>query len=510
MQNKYTLSYVYQIISESEFEFKEDIIQFGKESWPLTRNMLWTTLTNLKKENKIKKDIKRFRINPLNLNVKRYRNLIIRFFRNMHYKFSVEKFHSEYKTIFFSREVYLEKIGCGILIDRIMDPIYMTSSINDKSLKIYLDYLALKDNFFLKGFNYFTNKSYLKSKFHNEEYINLEKYCIKFLKLFIKLNLLDDYEEFLIKELKKSIKNYLTSKNNSKKFLQKFASLQKIFLPSWYFPNTMGIIAAAKELNISTIEVQHGKQGKFQAAYSGWNFFPEKGFLNMPDHFWCWGNKSIENILRASPQRKFHKPTLGGYAWPIWYKTFTSKNQETLQKTTRIKLLFTIQGEQGDTNNQPLPDGLFDLIRYYQNLYNDTNEKIFELKIRLHPNCVNKNLIYLKSRLGKLFNSDLITYSSKLTHCFYDDLLWSNHHLTYFSSCAIEALLFGIKSAVYGSESYKIYKEEIENKSITYLKYNTSEEILNWIKNENSFSSDCYKDIVEIKFPDANLIRSLT
>ena len=81
--------------------------------------------------------------------------------------------------------------------------------------------------------------------------------------------------------------------------------------------------------------------------------------------------------------------------------------------------------------------------------------------------------------------------------------------LTYFSSCAIEALLFGIKSAVYGNESYKIYKEEIENKSITYLKYNSSEEILNWINNEKSFSLDRYEDVVDVKFPDANLIRSI-
>ena len=44
----------------------------------------------------------RSEVNLLNLNVKIYKNLIIRFFRNMNYKFSVEKFHSEYKTIFFS------------------------------------------------------------------------------------------------------------------------------------------------------------------------------------------------------------------------------------------------------------------------------------------------------------------------------------------------------------------------------------------------------------------------
>lgn len=509
MQNKYTLSYVFQIISESEFEFSEDIIKFGMESWPITRNMLWTTLTNLKKENKIKKEIKRFKLNIIKLNIKRYKNLIKRFFGNINYKFSVEKFHSEYKTIFFSRGVYLEKIGSGMLIDRVMDPIYMTSSINEKSLKIYLDNLFLKDIFFLKGFNYYTNKSFLKSKYDKQEYKNLEKYCIEFLKSFIKLNLLYDYEEFLIDELKKSIKTYLISKKESKTFLKNFDSLKKIFLPSWYFPDTMGIIAAAKELNITTVEVQHGKQGEFQAAYSGWNFFPDRGFLNMPDQFWCWGNKSVKNILRTSPKRKFHNPILGGYAWPIWYKTFAGSNQEKGETTTKIKLLFTIQGAQGDTNNEPLPDGLFDLISYYQNKYTDTNEKIFELKIRLHPNCVNKNLRYLKSRLGKFFNSDLITYTSKLTHCFYDDLCWSNHHLTYFSSCAIEALLFGIKSAVYGNESYKIYKEEIENKSITFLKYNSLEEILNWIDHKPNLSSESYKDIVEVKFPDQNLIRSI-
>ena len=101
----------------------------------------------------------------------------------------------------------------------------------------------------------------------------------------------------------------------------------------------MGIIAAAKELNISTIEVQHGKQGQFQAAYSGWNFSPDKGFLNMPDHFWCWGNKSVKNILRSSPKRKFHKPILGGYAWPIWYKTFIRNHQGSPTKTNKIKLL---------------------------------------------------------------------------------------------------------------------------------------------------------------------------
>ena len=156
----------------------------------------------------------------------------------------------------------------------------------------------------------------------------------------------------------------------------------------------MGIIASAKQLGISTIEVQHGKQGRFQAAYSGWNIFPDKGFLNMPNNFWCWGNSSVKNILQSSPNRKFHKPILGGYAWPLWYKTFYKNNKEYPIKSSRIKLLFTIQGEQGETNEQQLPDGLLELIRHYQKLYNKTKEKIFEIRIRLHPNCIDKSLIY--------------------------------------------------------------------------------------------------------------------
>ena len=79
MKNIYTLSYVYKIISDSEFEFKEDIIKFGNESWPITRNMLWISLTNLKEENLRNKDIQKFSENIIKSNTKKYKNLIINF-----------------------------------------------------------------------------------------------------------------------------------------------------------------------------------------------------------------------------------------------------------------------------------------------------------------------------------------------------------------------------------------------------------------------------------------------
>ena len=268
----------------------------------------------------------------------------------------------------------------------------------------------------------------------------------------------------------------------------------------------MGIIASAKKLGIETVEVQHGKQGEFQAAYSGWSFFPNNGFLNMPDKFWCWGNKSVKNILNSSPNRQFHKPFLGGYSWPIWYKTFFANNyKKGLEKNLKIRLLFTMQRKQGSTNVEPFPDFLVDLLNYYECLFKKTNRKFFELKIRLHPNTLVQDLKYLEERLGNLLNSDLISISSKLNSCIYDDLNWANHHITLYSSCALDALIFGVKSAVYGSEAYKIYQEEINNQAITFLNEDLSE-IIKWIKTKVKDPTYEYKDLALLIFPDPEFL----
>ena len=102
-----------------------------------------------------------------------------------------------------------------------------------------------------------------------------------------------------------------------------------------------------------------------------------------------------------------------------------------------------------------------------------------------------------------------IKWCVKLNCSFYDDLLWANHHITFYSSCALEALIFGIKSAVYGDEGYKIYEEEIKDKSITHLDNNTHEEILCWIEKETISNKKSYRDNFDITFPDPYLINSV-
>ena len=75
-----------------------------------------------------------------------------------------------------------------------------------------------------------------------------------------------------------------------------------------------------------------------------------------------------------------------------------------------------------------------------------------------------------------------------------------------YSSCALDALIFGVKSAVYGSEAYKIYQEEINNQAITFLNEDSSIEIIKWIKTKVKDSKNEYKDLALIIFPDPEFL----
>ena len=80
----------------------------------------------------------------------------------------------------------------------------------------------------------------------------------------------------------------------------------------------MGIIAAARTQGIKVIDIQHGKQGKFNAMYSGWHHISIKeNYIMMPDYFWCWGEPSVNQILQSSSARRTHLPFVGGFPGSI-------------------------------------------------------------------------------------------------------------------------------------------------------------------------------------------------
>ena len=107
--------------------------------------------------------------------------------------------------------------------------------------------------------------------------------------------------------------------------------------------------------------------------------------------------------------------------------------------------------------------------------------------------------------MGDLYYSKVVSYSSSLDYCLYEDLIWANHHLTNFSSCAIESLNFNLKSAVYGNLASEIYEEEINNNSLIHFKNCSIEELLDWIKNKKQVSNVNTTKYISNKFLDPDI-----
>ena len=276
-------------------------------TWPLIRKIIWFKLISSSPTTSIIQED-----NSLNIwsGIKEIISLPIK-------KLKRNKIKQDSVKIFFSRPEYLQEISSSKFIDRIVDPIIDLSSSNEKMTKYYL-YKISKEKKLIYEFFYMNQETVFDvlNIGANQE-IELDKIAV--------LLKIDRAELKLvyIKELREFLGWYYSAKN----LLSQHKKLKEIYVTCWYLPDMMGICAAASKLGIRTIDIQHGKQGKYQAMYSGWTNIPSNGYDLMPEKFWCWGKPSCNHILDSSPNRTKHIPFVGGYPWINYYlKNIAQKN----------------------------------------------------------------------------------------------------------------------------------------------------------------------------------------
>ena len=80
-----------------------------------------------------------------------------------------------------------------------------------------------------------------------------------------------------------------------KKVLRKIAP-EQIMILCYYSENIMLLLAAANELNIKTIEMQHGPQSPLHLCYASWGLVPNDGYGVLPRTYWCWDIESKSTI----------------------------------------------------------------------------------------------------------------------------------------------------------------------------------------------------------------------
>jgi hypothetical protein len=236
----------------------------------------------------------------------------------------------------------------------------------------------------------------------------------------------------------------------------KFFSPRAVILSCYYGLASMAMCLACRQRSIPIYDLQHGRLGPYHGMYTDFSFRPKNGYQLLPDAVLCWGQRTVDDIGR---QTGTSEPALkaicignpwvskwaGGNEFPVPEKT-----DDELKKLVRGRkiILVTLQ-----TMKHPIPNCLIDAMLF-------TSDKCFWL-IRCHPREVgNISEIsdWLKER--KISNAEVNLASNF-------PLFWLlariHHHVTLFSSTALEALYFKVPTTLIDPIGESVFRDFVDD-----------------------------------------------
>lgn len=410
-------------------------------AWPLVRLILWSRLSAPKSEHKKQP-------NSVNLKV-----LIIRF---LDYLFDIVvklvpkkirpfayKWASDAEVIFIGRASHSQFVaGYTIPFDRILDPIRYAVGSSIKTASVFLG---------TKTSNMFGRKRLAlvsRGKFTPVEGLFESGLIAELEKLEI------DPERFSADVLRAAHYFWL-GYHSFCEISRKSKSLRAIFVSVWYSPEIMGIIAAARSMKLTVVDVQHGADET--NAMANWKMLemPPTGYQLAPNVFWRWqeSQSSFPNFHKTAVCR--HTVIVGGYPWISYWKflrgqQLTIDNAKARETELRKQVLFSIRSPYGATLER-IPDFILEFLR--------RSHPDILVVFRLHPNDL-FGPKYIKNRLiGDFLTSYRVAEPSE---DLYECLMQSTHLVTAFSSVCLEGLSFGVKTFLYGEDAYINYCDLID------------------------------------------------
>jgi hypothetical protein len=450
----------FERIVETERELLPLIRQLPVEDWPLIRQCLWFELINPSTP-----------AEPRPVQPRLTERIAAAVREAAQASHILNSLNIESALLFFSRVTYLTSLPDGSQFDRVIDPLVLAASHPPNCTKYYLTPTGVNDLGKLHlpaqptGIDLLPRvASRLTVPFRHRVDTTFNT-CLH--ELSVRLGVTD-------RKLRNGFNAQRLAYEDWYRFgLKLFAHYRKvrrIFVAAWYFPDSMGLIAAARRYGIESIDVQHGKQGPYQAMYAGWTWIPQNGFPNLPDKYWCWGSPSCEHILRSSPDRSTHRPFAGGYPWLGWYRDNLWPDKNLAQPCSAThRVLITLQPPQG-ANDQPMPSALV------QALYESTH--VSHVVIRNHPNWAG-GLSYAN---GRFRANSRVRVEVREPRCpVLDDLLWCTHHITAYSSCCYEAEALGRPTLLVGDDAKKIYAQSIAEGRFEWAQSTDKTTIREWL-----------------------------
>jgi len=238
---------------------------------------------------------------------------------------------------------------------------------------------------------------------------------------------------------------------SAKKLFRANTNMEFLFISVWYSAETMGYIAAAHDIGVRVVEVQHAAEIHNHVMYFDWTKTPAGGFELAPDLFMMWNKECSEIVQNSFSGGRKNTTIVAGYPWHDFYKLFSNIEiplSSAFQHPKRV--LFTLQGPTFESKKR-VPDFIIEFMQQ------DRSDVHFNF--RCHPNDLKahkeiKDLarLNLKTKFEVTGGGDDLIES--LARC--------NYHITAYSTVCYEAQIYGIPTLLFGSESAELYRREID------------------------------------------------
>jgi len=250
---------------------------------------------------------------------------------------------------------------------------------------------------------------------------------------------------------------------------------ERVVILCYYLDDIMALTAAANQLKIETIEMQHGPQSTVHMAYSSWFTLPQEGYDMLPRNYWCWDENSKNLLQEWTKSNKNYAVKVIGNPWIDYWKSMKKNYVHTNY------ILYSLQPSPL-TMEQLFPESIINFIK----------ENPIPWFIRLHPRQLNEMdaiKMYLKNKqILHLVTIDAAT-NDPLPLILSNALL----HITHFSGTAIEAYLFNVFTVLLNEIGKLSFQDLISAQKAVYLDVNSlqfSEDLRKSIKNKAQFSKD--------------------
>lgn len=229
-----------------------------------------------------------------------------------------------------------------------------------------------------------------------------------------------------------------------------------LFQSVYYHPVGMGWVLACRRLGITTVDVQHGRLGPHEGHYTQLTAAPPNGYDLVPDMVLCWGRQTKHDIeVDKNLACTRHGGIIGGNAWLARSRYGTPTPSPSLDALCagRKPILVSLQPLES-----PIGPELLKAIT--------ESPKDWLWLLRLHP-LRRHTAPEIKAILTKVGAAN-IELEQATDAPLFSLLPRTVHHVTAFSSVAIEAAAFDVPTSLTGPEGLQIYGPQLDRGIFRY------------------------------------------